>query len=82
MLTKFGQLGLRIAQFLGDQRAERRIADRRLRQVAGAQQVGGPAVVAFLGAHRADDGQVFGQRGDLGQMLADLDARDAAWRSP
>ena len=70
------QLGAGLLQFLGDERAERRILDRAAGQVAGAHLVGGPAVVGFLGAHRADEGHVVHVPGDLRQVLADLDAGD------
>ena len=58
MLTKLGSGASLGAEFLGHQRAERRILDRSVRQIAGAHQEGGPAVIAFLGGHRADDGHV------------------------
>ncbi len=76
---KARQLGQRIAQLLRHQRTERGIADRRLRQIAVAQQVRGPAVIPFLGSHRADDGQMLGLRGQLGQVLGNPQPRDAGF---
>ena len=70
------QVVLVAAQLLGDERAQRRVLDRPLRQVAGAHQEGGPAVVAFLGGHRADDRHAIAELGDLRQVLADLHAGD------
>ena len=74
MLTKLGSSASSATELLGDQRAERRVADRAGLLVAGPQVEGRPAVVAFLGAHRADDGDVFHLLGELGQVLADHDA--------
>ena len=46
-----GHFRMGIAEFLGDQRAERRELQRALRHVAGAHEIGAAAVFAYLGAH-------------------------------
>src|SRR5579871_3520604 len=55
---KIGQLGAIIAQLLGEQCANRGILNRPLRQVAGSQEEGGPAMIAFLAVQAANDGHV------------------------
>ncbi len=71
---KVGQFGTGRPELLGNQRAERRIADWPLRQIAGVDELGCPGMVAFLAGHRADDGQMFGLFGQLGQVFGDAQA--------
>ncbi len=64
------------AQLLRHQRTERGKLDRALGQIAGPHVEGGPPVVAFARAHGANDHHVVHVAGDLGQVLADADARN------
>ena len=61
---------------LGKRRADRRILNRPLRLLAGADDVRAAAVVAFLGAEAADDAEPIGHFAELGQMLAEPQAGD------
>ena len=70
-----GQGRRRGADLLGHDGAERRILDRAAERVAGMQDVGAEVVIVGLArVHRADDGHLVHVPGDLGQVLADLDA--------
>ncbi len=62
-------------EFLRDRRTQRRIPDRAGRLSAGAHQVGAASVVPFFGSQTADDRQMLGVSGQLGQMLAELQPR-------
>ena len=70
------QVVLRVAEFLGEHRPERRVRHHLAGQLAGVQQLRGPAVLALLGGHAADDAEVLGGRGELRQVLADPQPRD------
>ncbi len=74
---KAGQLVIGTSQLFGHQRAERWIADRSARQVAGVDELGGLGVVSFLAGQRAENGQFVRPLGKLGQMLADSQAGHA-----
>jgi hypothetical protein len=68
------QFGAGLLQFLGKERAERRVLDRAARDAAGAHLVSGPAVIGLLGGHRANQRHLVHVLGKLGQMFADFDA--------
>jgi hypothetical protein len=57
------QVVVRVAELLGDHRAEGRVIDRAAGQLAGVQQLRRPAVLALAGGHAADDAEVPGHRG-------------------
>ena len=76
MRTNDGSWPAGVGDFVGDERAERRILDGGHRQIAGVHQQLGPRMRPFAAGHRADEGDVVGLLGQLGKALGDLDAGD------
>ena len=66
-----GQVLVFGAQAVGDPRAHRRP---RGGDVAGMKQAAGGRVGGVEGVHRADDAEVVGERGEVGQQFADFEA--------
>ena len=60
-----------LAQLLGQQGAEGRVADLAGRHVAGAEEERGATVVALPGRHRTKDRHLLHVRGDIRQVFAD-----------
>ena len=69
------QVEARIPAVAGDDRAPRRIGDRRLDRIAGADELDRAEMVLLVADHRADERDLVEDLGRLRPMLADLDSR-------
>ena len=68
------KLGLRVAEFLRDERPDARVLNTgSAGELPGPHEVGAAGVVAFLGGHPAEDREPVAVPGDLRQVLADLE---------